>query len=214
MWRGLFVLLLSGCQSMNPPKRVCAPAKTTMGIDGSYYQGVIDWGAVKSGGVEFAFIRVSDGLTQPDARFAANWQGARAAGVKRGAYQRFRPGDDADAQAMLVLTALSADPGELAPALDIEEVSGMDATLVTQAVKTWLSRIENGLSRTPIIYLSPSVGTYLDFANSFSRNPLWIANYDATCPLVPSPWHDWMVWQYSDSGSVPGITGPVDLDVL
>ena len=41
--------------------RTCRPAQTVKGIDVSYYQGTIDWQAAKNDGVEYAFIRVSDG---------------------------------------------------------------------------------------------------------------------------------------------------------
>ena len=38
------------------------------------------------------------------------------------------------------------------------------------------------------------------------------ANYGATCPLMPSNFTQWKMWQYSSTGTVPGISGSVDMD--
>jgi lysozyme len=64
--------------------KVCAAGQTVEGIDVSKYEGTIDWKAVQSAGVAFAFIRVSDGLNSHDGYFASNWANAKAAGVYRG----------------------------------------------------------------------------------------------------------------------------------
>src|SRR3954463_5821815 len=74
--------------------RVCAADTTTKGVDVSYFNGTIDWAKVKAAGNEFAFIRISDGTGFRDPQFAANWAGAQSAGMVRGIYQFFRPGQD------------------------------------------------------------------------------------------------------------------------
>src|SRR5205085_10545153 len=74
-----------------PRARVCAEGATTKGIDVSKWQDTINWTSVKNAGIAFAFIRLSDGANTKDAKFAANWAGAKAAGIIRGAYQFFRP---------------------------------------------------------------------------------------------------------------------------
>ena len=56
------------------------------GIDVSKFQGDIDWNAVASSGVKFAWIKATEGGDHADERFQANWEGAKAAGVPRGAY--------------------------------------------------------------------------------------------------------------------------------
>src|ERR1044071_4652605 len=73
--------------------RVCAAGTTTSGVDVSYHNGTIDWAKVKAAGNAFTFIRISDGTGFHDPQFAANWAGARAAGVIRGIYQFFRHRD-------------------------------------------------------------------------------------------------------------------------
>ncbi len=47
-----------------------------------------------------------------------------------------------------------------------------------------------------------------------TSQPLWVAHYTAECPRVPAPWQRWTFWQHSESGRVPGISGPVDLNVM
>ena len=84
---------------------VCGDSPVVQGIDVSKLP-VIDTVGPEGRGVEFAFIRVSDGLTHPDAKFAPYWEGARAANVLRGAYQYFRPSQDPIAQAEMLLGAI------------------------------------------------------------------------------------------------------------
>jgi lysozyme len=79
-------------------------------------------------------------------------------------------------------------------------------------VKTWLARIEAKTGRRPIVYtaafMSATIGT------GFSAYPLWVANYGATCPSMPSGWTKWQFWQTSESGTVSGIPVKTDLDVF
>ena len=56
------------------------------GIDVSKYQGDIDWNKVKDSGVKFVWIKATEGGDHTDEKFAANWAGAKAAGIPRGAY--------------------------------------------------------------------------------------------------------------------------------
>ncbi len=44
--------------------------------------------------------------------------------------------------------------------------------------------------------------------------PLWIADYGVAEPTLPNGWTTWLLWQYSETGTVQGIDCPVDLDLL
>ena len=68
------------------PSRTTFP---TQGIDVSQEQGLIDWKAARAAGVDFAYIRASQGSDRRDENFAANWSESAAADVKRGAYHVF-----------------------------------------------------------------------------------------------------------------------------
>jgi len=193
--------------------RVCADGATTKGIDVSKWQGTIDWSKVRNAGVAFAFIRVSDGANSHDSKFAANWAGARNAGVIRGAYQFFRPAQSVTAQADLLLDAIggSYTPGDLPPVIDVEDDAGLSTTTVASRVRQWVDRVHAALGVTPIVY----TGKYfwrdeVGSPASFAPNPLWIAQYTSLCPDLPAPWSRWTFWQYTDSGTISGISGHVD----
>src|SRR5215213_7077627 len=63
-----------------------AQAATTPGIDASRYQGSINWTSVRNAGIQFAYLKATDGDSYRDPNFGANYTGAYHAGVIRGAY--------------------------------------------------------------------------------------------------------------------------------
>ncbi len=179
---------------------------------------------------------------QPDSTFATNWQAMKAAGLIRGAYQYFVNTQDAAAQAQLFLETLceaegnpkSSCPaaaklgaGDLPPVLDVEDPKG---TTTGSALETWLNTVQNALGRRPIIYTGAyywSGWPQVQSANPgfTTDHPLWLPNYcgtssdpstcAASCPPLPAPWTTWIIHQYSDKGTVAGITqNVVDLDVF
>lgn len=192
----------------------CVDGPMTPGIDVSYHQGRIQWPKVEKAGIRFAFIRVSDGLTVRDTQFAQNWEGARRANIRRGVYQYFRPDENAVAQADLVIAAVERDAGELPPVIDVETTGGRSPAQIERQVRAWIARIRARLRVEPIVYTSPAFWTDQVGGADLASHPLWLAHYTNECPRVPPPWTRWTFWQHSESGRVPGISEPVDLDVL
>lgn len=192
----------------------CQSGATVAGIDVSYYQKSIAWPRVRRAGIRFAFIRASDGLTITDARFAKNWHGAKRAGLLRGAYQYFRPEQSAVAQADLLIAAIDRDPGELPPVIDVESAGGKSASELTTSIRAWVDRVRTRLGVEPIVYTGPDFWRTRVGGADLTRQPLWLAHYTPTCPTVPAPWLRWTFWQHADTGRVPGIAGPVDLNVF
>jgi GH25 family lysozyme M1 (1,4-beta-N-acetylmuramidase) len=222
MRAALLVAFVVGCAQ--PPAEesvvdqaatVCGVGPTVKGIDVSYYQGSIDWAAVAGDGVQYAFIRVSDGLGTIDPKFETYWADSRASGIYHGAYQFFRPSDDPIAQADLLLSKIgnqiAAD--DLPPVLDVEATDGLGAAAVAAGVHAWVQHVGAALGRPPIIYTGKyfwqdSVGDADETAS-----PLWHAQYtSAACPNIADAWPDWAFWQYTSTGSVAGIGGNVDTD--
>lgn len=192
------------------------------GIDVSHWQGVISWDALAAaGGVQFAYIKATDGEHGLDPQFGRNWQKAKAAKIPRGAYHFFRP-VDVDSQIRSTIAALGApgdDPGELAPALDVE-VGPLDKAQFDNVLQ-WLEAIEAFYNRIPVLYMDRWSVHRLWIASSdksyfarFTRCPLWLADYTsvATPPIGFPPWDTWTFWQYSPQGSVAGLGAAVDLD--
>ena len=191
----------------------CADGPTVPGIDVSYHQDKIEWAKVKRAGIRFAFIRVSDGLAVDDPMFAKNWANARANKIARGAYQFFRPEDNAIAQADKMIAALARDKGELPPVIDVEVTGGLRPAQVAKQITVWVDRVRARLDVEPIVYTSPDFWRDSVGGADLSAQPLWVAHYTKGCPRVPAPWTRWSFWQYSKTGRVPGIRGNVDLNV-
>ena len=195
--------------------QVCADGPTVPGIDVSKWQGAIDWTDVHDSGVVFAFIRVSHGTEIHDEYFVSNWTDAESVGVLRGAYQYFSPSQDPIDQADLLLDALEIHgAGELPPVIDVEETQNLAPAIIADRVGQWLSHVETELGVKPIIYTGSYFWNDNVQTDAFADNPLWIAHWGTTCPNLPTAWTDWVFWQTSATGSVPGISGDVDLDVF
>ena len=195
------------------PVTVCAGGSTVQGVDVSVYQGTIDWAQVKASGRGFGIARVSDGTANPDSTFAGNWSGMKSAGMVRGAYQFFRASVDPTAQANLLLGAIGTlESGDLAPMADVEVMDGESGATLVANLATWLSVVKAKTGRTPMIYSAPGFWNALPSTGQFAGDTLVVANWQVTCPDTPTPWTGWTFWQYADNGSVPGISGAVDLD--
>lgn len=194
---------------------VCAAGETVQGIDVSIFQGNVNWNAVATSDVRFAISRVSDGTQFIDSKFAANWQGSASVGLIRGAYQFFRPAQSASAQAAIMIQAVGQlGPGDLPAVLDVETADGQSSATIVSKIQTWLDLVEEGTGKRPIIYAASGFWNTLSGTSAFADYDLWVANYFVNCPLVPNTWSGWTMWQYGDNGSVPGIAGPVDVNLF
>ncbi|MBW2458361.1 MAG: hypothetical protein JRI68_27915 [Deltaproteobacteria bacterium] len=104
------------------------------------------------------------------------------------------------------------EPGDLPAVIDVESTDGLEPAAIAANVTTWVDLVEAGTGRRPIIY----TGSYFWNDNvqttELNAHPLWIAHYTQNCPNLPTAWTDWAIWQYSSTGTVAGIDGPVDLD--
>lgn len=177
------------------------------GVDVSIYQGNFNWSGA---GVEFGYARISDGNFTIDSEFANNWSKMKAAGVMRGAYQFFRPNQDAAAQANLMVKMVGGKlgVGDLPAMIDVEVTGGEPAWMIAQKIHQWLQIVEAGTGKRPFIY----TGSYFWQDNvkdtSFGQYPVWIAAYGPSCPSLPAGWSNWLMWQYSDGN------GKLDHDVF
>jgi GH25 family lysozyme M1 (1,4-beta-N-acetylmuramidase) len=191
---------------------VCGDGPTVEGIDVSSWQGAIDWSAVAGAGIKFAIVRIGDG-SYHDRYFAANWAGARSAGLIRGAYQFFEPGQDALMQADLVVAAVGRlGPGDLPVTIDVEAPSpGVSSAAYARSIHQWVDRVTAGTGRAPMIYTGRYYWDPYVASSDFTSLPLWHAQYTtAACPNLNDRWSDWAFWQYTSSGRVAGIAGNVD----
>ena len=205
--------------STSPPP---TPPTYLEGLDVSHYQGTINWPAVASTGRRFVVMKVTEGQTYVDPTYEANHAAARAAGLLVSAYHFANPSsspNDAVLEADWFVNNAGLLPGDLVPALDLEQTGGLSVSDLQAWVGAWLGEVYAKLGVRPMIYTSPTFWT-----NSMGDTPmfaeegysvLWIAHWGTTSPRLPGAnWggHGWTFWQYSNCGSVLGISGCVDLD--
>jgi lysozyme len=200
---------------------------TVPGIDVSYWDSGIDWPKVRATGQRFMFAKATEGDFYADPTFAANWSGAKAAGLLRGAYHFFRCNVDPKKQATKFIEYVKSvkDNGELPPVLDLETPDGQTKEKIVARAKTWLDLVEAAFGKKPIIYsgqyflqdyLSEAGGGPPAWAKDY---PLWLAQYpnnyvEGSQPYLPRGWFKWTFWQYSEKGSVNGINANVDLNLF
>lgn len=190
------------------PDRSAYPLR---GIDVSHHQGDIDWGRVAADDVSFVVMKATEGGDHVDRKFAFNLAAARQARLKVGAYHFFtfcRPGAD---QAANFLRIVPADDDLLPPVVDIEFGGNCpdrpSPDRFATELKAFLDPVEQAFGKPAIVYV---IGDAIDMYGSvIPERRLWVRS------LAYHPGHeDWIYWQYHNSGSVDGITGPVDLNVL
>ncbi len=213
------VLVVLAAASGGLARSIDAQASATKeGIDVSSFQGTIAWHSVAAAGISFAYIRAADGDGGGDQQFATNWRGATGAGVTPGAYLFFEPSESPVAQANVLISQLRSvgfSHGDLMPAIDVETMGGEPQSVVVANLKTVVDTVSAAIGSLPAIYASPSWWNGNINSSAFTLDPLWVANWFVSTPQLPANnWGGtgWQVWQFSDDGSIPGISGRVDLD--
>lgn len=189
------------------------------GIDVARYQGAIDWSTVAKSGVSFAWIKATEGGDLLDAEFKSNWRGAGRAGLPRGAYHFYYFCRSPEEQARWFIRNVPKEAGSLPPVLDIEwnhtspsckrRPSGATAR---HEAERFIALIKAHYGRRPVVYTT--VDFYRDTAiGQLSGVDFWVRSV-AGHPNEVYPGAPWAFWQYTGTGSVPGVTGDVDLNVF
>ena len=201
----------------------CTSGETMIGIDVSDHQHEIDWNAVAQSGVEFVMVRIGyRGYTQgemfSDQNAHINLQGAKDAGLKIGAYffsQAITP-EEAIQEAEFCVAFLHNYSLDLPVVYDWEPIetenartAGMDPAVLVQCARSFCQTVEEaGLD--PMIYFN------LQLANNYydllllDDYPFWLALYSDTLDYE----NHVEMWQYTDSGYIPGISTSVDMNLL
>ncbi len=196
--------------------------KSQTGIDVSEMQGAIDWKQVASDGIQFAFVRAgyrgtTEGGLFADARLNENLDGAADASLQTGVYfySQATSAEEAQEEADFVLDQLGGRKLDLPITFDHEKDTtvnargnNVDRDTLTAAALAFCQRIEQAGYRS-MVY-----GNKVDIArmnlDSLGDRPVWFAEYNA---LQPSGQFDFVLWQYSNTGSVAGIPTPVDMNL-
>jgi lysozyme len=179
-----------------------------IGVDVSNHQGDIDWPALAGSNVAFAYIKATEG------GFQFNWEGAKKAGVARGAYHFFtqcRPGAE---QARNFIATVPREQGALPPVIDAEHMgpcrTGQQVSNVVQEITTFLDALEAHYGRRPVIYTTAEFdAAYLQ--GQLAGERFWLRSLFWPPSFRPGRW---VIWQYHNAGRRAGINGPVDLNVF
>lgn len=194
------------------------PARSSypvQGIDVSAHQGAIDWGVLRPQGVNFAYIKASEGGDFRDKRFAQNWAAAARAGIPRGAYHFFtlcKPGAE---QAINFLGAMPLDPTALPPAVDLEFMGNcrsakrMTPPQLRRELQVFLTRGEAQTGKPTVLYLTQEFDEAFGVSAAFDR-PLWLRRIILKPDFGARPW---ALWQVSNFRRLDGINGRVDWNV-
>ncbi len=192
-----------------------------VGIDVSEHQGAINWETV-AGYIDFAFVRLgyrgyTNGNIVADGYYSGNMQGAIENGVPVGVYfySQATSYEEGVEEANYVLQMLGDYTLSYPIVLDREDAMAEDARTNnmsveqhTQAALGFLETIENAGYQTMIYTNQMYYALYLDLEQIY-KYPVWFAQY-ANEPVWP---YEFSIWQYSESGEVPGITGLVDMNI-
>jgi lysozyme len=186
------------------------------GIDVSKYQGDINWQQVRDAGVRFAWIKATEGGDVVDSKFQANWEGARAAGIPRGAYHFMfwcRPWQE---EANWFIRNVPVEPDALPPVLDVEATPQskmckrtLERDKTIADMRLILQELERHYGKKPVIYSSVDFYQSMLFDGALSEYPIWVRSTKYH-PAVRYGNRHWHIWQYASDGSVPGIQGAVD----
>lgn len=203
----------------------CLQGESRIGIDVSAWQGEIDWMAVANSGIEFVIIRVgyrgygAEGKLVQDEYAVDNIEGALAAGLDVGVYiySQAITEEEAVEEAEFLLSIIGPYAEELTlpvvydwelPAAETARTRNMDARTLTDCTLAFCRRIEEaGLE--PIVYFNIRQSRYLMHLEELLDYDFWLAWYSDRM-IYP---YKVRMWQYTDSGSVPGIEGPVDMNI-
>ncbi len=191
-----------------------------LGIDISHYNDQVDWAAVSTSDVHFAFVKATEGSTGVDPRFQENWHALGDTSLLRGAYHFARPGGDPEIQAAhFAATVGGRTWNTLPPALDLEVDGRLTPAQVVQWTLAFVQKAETLFGQPLIIYTGGLWRRGLrdpDVPELRSRM-LWTARYGALPPVVPRTWSRWDFWQFTDGDSgdvqrIPGVRGPCNCD--
>ena len=188
---------------------------TAQGIDVSEFQYQINWDAVKASGVDFAIIRIGWWNNGVDKYFERNVAECERLGIPWGAYLYSYSMDAEDAASeanhaidlMNQMKAKGYTP-DLPVYLDLEDAEvPRDAAKLATISSTFNSKIA-AAGYEPGVYASASWWKNYLTSPVFDSWSKWSAQYYSVCEAPSDP----DMWQYTSSGSVPGISGPVDVN--
>ncbi|WP_405521477.1 lysozyme [Streptomyces canus] len=209
-------LTVGGTALAGTPASAASPPK---GHDVSSHQKNVDWQKARAKGATFVYVKATESTDYRNPHFGQQYNGARDAGILRGAYHFALPDKSSGrTQAAYFVRnggAWSADGWTLPPALDIEynpydkkhKCYRMTKAQLVGWIKSFSDEVKRLTGRRPVIYTTAHwwnrcTGGSGAFA---SDHALWVARYNsADAGALPAGWSYWTIWQFDNSGNLPG----------
>ncbi|QGX69527.1 endolysin [Lactiplantibacillus plantarum] len=179
-------------------------------VDVSEFQSDIDWSQVSNAGLALGIIRIQDGSNHIDVKYVKNLQGVLANKLNYAVYAFFRGVNESDSQAearAFYQRVQSVVKGQQQPrfyALDVETIENNN---MRGTVSAYISQL-NGLgipNSQIVLYIANHLYQQLNL-DTTKAGSIWIPSY-GTKPLYP-----YDLWQYTDKGTLAGITTKVDMN--
>lgn len=204
----IFFLVVTGRGETTPPQSV--ENYEVKGADISAHNGDVDFERLKNDGIEFAYIKCTEGAGFKDSNFHENFRKAQASGIKAGAYHFFRFDSPGYMQALNMMHSIRGKDLDLPLAIDVEEWTNPSdrntSTIVEQIKHMAETLVENGYK--VVIYTNKD-GFARFYRNGLEAYPLWLCSFTDIDKDVK-----WSFWQYSHRGLVKGLDRLVDLNVF
>ena len=196
------------------------------GIDLSHHNGKVNFSKIAAAGIKYAWIKVTEGTTHANREYEDKFKGARDHGIKVGAYHFGRPDtnvhrDDVTEEVDNFLNACakaSIGSGDLTPVLDLEKGMKTDDQHNVDWVLAWLWKVQDNYNVKPMVYTARwafnlyCINARKKELDRLQKYPLWLASYNEGIEPRRKThlWNSWDVWQWSGSGTVPGVKGKCD----
>ncbi|MEV0583113.1 GH25 family lysozyme [Nonomuraea sp. NPDC050310] len=190
------------------------------GVDVSNWTGEVDWPSVAAGGGKFAFVQATEGSDWTSPHFQAQYGGAAAAGLIRGAYHFAMPHTSDGGQQAEHFVANGGkwtNDGQTLPGvLDVEDnpyqdkngknsCYGLSAKEMVAWIKDFTTTYRRKTGRHAIIYTTTSWWrTCTGDSTKFKANPLWLARWGGEPGELPASWSAHTFWQSADKGPLVG----------
>lgn len=212
----LAMTALWSCQgrgNSKPSKPAVAPRNPEAkydGIDISSHQGYIDWAKVSSDkNIRFVYIKATEGATYHSPHYTHNITQARRYGLLVGSYHYLTSSSSIDEQFENFSKFAIKSVQDLIPMLDVEVRGNWSRSQLIDSVERFCQMVEQHYGVQPMIY--STMGFYnKNLTPHFNKHRLYIGRYSNAEPEIN--WEgEYTIWQYSETGIIPGIDAYVDL---
>jgi len=179
-------------------------------IDLSHNQARVDFEKVKAAGIKAVILKATEGRHYVDPTYLERFEQAKAAGLIVGSYHFGTGSSYGYFQAADFLEV--AKEGILV--LDLEHNPGSSSDMTFEQAEDFLATVYQKTGKYPGLYGGNVIKAFLKKRPSpiFAKCWLWIAQYGRPTPELPDTWDHWTMWQFTQKGTVDGVSGPCDLD--